>query len=386
MLKLYGRASVADFLEDRMVYRSLNPVDPRLPGFATLSRQLGLPAGCVPRKSEPDYARVVYELLKHARRLQASGAALQRIIFIGDTRRNDGLTFDSLRLVSGLPGVAFIGDETSAQAAVEVAATTAGGVIYLANRWEALLDTGEKGFRAYCERQGNGVDEHTAVLIDLDKTVLAARGRNSQVIDQARIQAIEETVAEGLGASFGSQAFRIAYDRLNQPEFHGLTADNQDYLAYICLVLGSGMVELDELVQEFHSGMISAFADFIERIDARSRELEPGLVDLHAEIYRRFQAGDPTPFKAFRRKEYLTTIRRMGCLADGAPMEQYLSEEIVITEEVLTLAKDWEAQGALLFGLSDKPDEASLPTAELAAQGYQPIHRTITHVVGSARD
>lgn len=386
MLRLYGLASVADFLGDRMVYRSLNPVDPRLPRFDSLSRQLGLPTGFMPRKSEPDYARLVYELLKQARGLQSPGRKLQRIIFIGDTRRNDGQTFDNLCLVSDLPGVAFIGDETSAPAKVELAITAGGRGIYLANRWEALLDPGEKGFRGYCERQGIGVDEQTAVLIDLDKTALAARGRNSQVIDQARIQAVEETVAEGLGASFNSPAFRRAYDRLNQPEFHSFTADNQDYLAYICLILGSGLMELDELVEEVRLGDVGVFADFIERVEALSGSLEGGLGDLHAEIYSRFQAGDPTPFKAFRRKEYLATVRRMGCLADEASLEQYLGEEIVITEEVLTLAKDWEAQGALLFGLSDKPDEASLPTAELAAQGYLPIHRTLTHAVGSVRD
>jgi hypothetical protein len=37
----------------------------------------------------------------------------------------------------------------------------------------------------------------------------------------------------------------------------------------------------------------------------------------------------------------------------------------------------------LLFCLSDKPDEASIPTPELALQGYAPIHRTPTHGVGT---
>ena len=46
------------------------------------------------------------------------------------------------------------------------------------------------------------------------------------------------------------------------------------------------------------------------------------------------------------------------------------------------LAHAWREQGALLFGLSDKPDEASVPEASLAAQGYQPIHRQETHAVG----
>jgi hypothetical protein len=57
-------------------------------------------------------------------------------------------------------------------------------------------------------------------------------------------------------------------------------------------------------------------------------------------------------------------------------------EEIVITQEVRELALEWRSRGALLFGLSDKPDEASLPTPELEQQGYLPLHRSVTHLVG----
>ncbi|HWQ84378.1 MAG TPA: hypothetical protein VN363_07420, partial [Anaerolineales bacterium] len=320
MLSVSGKARVADFLGDRMVYRNLNPADGRLAGFETTRRLLGLPSGYAPRKSELDYARVVYELLQQAQHLQAPGRALRQIVFIGDTRRNDGLTFDNLCQVSGLPGTAFIGDETTTPVNIEVAQTAGGRSLYLANRWEALLDPGEQGFRKFCQRQGLVADEGTVLLVDLDKTALAARGRNARVIDQVRIRAVENTVAESLGASFDPHAFRTAYDRLNQPEFHSFTADNQDYLAYICLILGSGIVDLDDLVGQVLQGSWSRFADFIEQIEARAGELGGGLADLHTEIYTRFLQGDPTPFKAFRRKEYLATIHRMGCLGDDAPL------------------------------------------------------------------
>jgi hypothetical protein len=36
-----------------------------------------------------------------------------------------------------------------------------------------------------------------------------------------------------------------------------------------------------------------------------------------------------------------------------------------------------------MFGLSDKPDEASIPGPELAAKGYQAIHHIETDVVGA---
>jgi hypothetical protein len=107
------------------------------------------------------------------------------------------------------------------------------------------------------------------------------------------------------------------------------------------------------------------------------------LVGIHSAIYAAVQAGDPTPFKAFRRNEYLATVERMGRLDDGLPGEAYLMDEIVITQEVRAMALEWAQRGALLFGLSDKPDEASVPSPELFDQGYQPIHRTPTHVVGT---
>jgi hypothetical protein len=108
------------------------------------------------------------------------------------------------------------------------------------------------------------------------------------------------------------------------------------------------------------------------------------LGEVHRGIYACVLQGDPTPFKPFRRNEYRQTVGRMGHLDDATPLDQLLAEEIVITQEVRLMAREWRERGALLFGLSDKPDEASIPTPELAAIGYQPIHRTATHVVGSA--
>ena len=72
----------------------------------------------------------------------------------------------------------------------------------------------------------------------------------------------------------------------------------------------------------------------------------------------------------------------MGQLADSSSIDQILAEEIVITGEIQALANLWKKQGALLFGLSDKPDEATLPSQELVAQGYLPVHQVATHVIG----
>lgn len=377
-MKIYGRTAVSEFLGDRVVYRNLAPADGRLPALADFREEIGLPGGGIPRKSEPDYARAIVHLLRQARALDAPGVALERLIFIGDTRLNDGTAFTNICQAGGWPGLAFIGSETADPPRVEVVPVAAGQSLYLANRWTALAD-----FDRYCAEQGFPVDEATAVVVDLDKTALGARGRNAHVIDQARVLAVHHTVARLLGGAFDEVAFRTAYDQLNQVEFHPFTSDNQDYLAYICLILGSGLVDLATLMEDVRAGRMASFKQFIAWVEEQADVLAPGLAGIHRDIFGNVQAGDPTPFKVFRRNEYRTTVERMGRLDDSAPVEALLADEIVITQEVRALALDWRARGALLFGLSDKPDEASFPTSELAGQGYVPIHRAETHAVGA---
>jgi hypothetical protein len=378
MFNVFGRSTVSEFLGDRIVYRNLAPADPSLPALDDLRQELGFAADQVPRKTEADYARVIVRLLHAARAQDAPNLPLRRLIFVGDTRLLDGTAFENISQAGGWPGLAFIGSESDKPASIQVEPTPGGQALYLANRWGALDD-----FDRYCAAQGQTVDENTAVVVDLDKTAVGARGRNGQVIDQARVRAVHVTVAGILGEAFNPEAFQRAYDLLNLPEFHLFTADNQDYLAYICLVLGSGLYGLDEVVSQVRGGSLSSFRQFIDGVERQRRALPGALAEVHRDIYANVLAGDPTPFKPFRRNEYLETIGRFGCLEDGAPVEALLAQEIVLTQEVRQMASEWRLRGALLFGLSDKPDEASLPTQELAAKGFQPIHRAVTHVVGA---
>lgn len=375
---LYGRTSLNEFLGDRVVYRNLRPADPTLPGLDELAPTIGLPPDRIPRKSESDYARVILTILKAAQVQRGSGLPLQRLLFVGDTHLLDGTAFGNLCLAGGWPGLAFIGAEDDKPLHTEVVTHESSQPLYLANRWSALAD-----FVAYAPAHAMPVDESTAVVIDIDKTALGARGRNGHVIDRARVEAVQDTVASALGEAFDLPGFRKAYDLLNQPEFHPFTADNQDYLAYVCLALGSGLYRLEGVVEQIRSGQLKSFIQFIEAVNAQRHVLPPELAAIHDSIYTNVQVGDPTPFKAFRRNEYLRTIRCFGSLEDSALVEAMLEEEILITQEVRQAALDWQVQGALLFGLSDKPDEAATPTTDLAAQGYQPIHRANTHAVGA---
>jgi len=382
-MKPHGLTSVYEFLSDFLVYRNLRPLDARLPALDDVRDRAGVPTAMTPRKSEPAYARVIVEILRAARALDAPERPLERVVYIGDTCMNDGTAFTNIARAGDWPGLAFIASEREAPDPPEIIeedeTSEAPRALYLADRWAAISD-----FVSFCRARDFPVDAGTAVIVDLDKTALGARGRNDHVINQARVEAVRRTVGELLGDAFDPRAFQAAYDVLNESEFHPFTADNQDYLAYICLILGSGLYELQPLMARVRAGGLTSFEPFIAQVDARRDDLALSLREIHQRIYGRVRAGDPTPFKAFRYNEYVATVERMGCLGDDASVEMLLAEEIVITEEVREAALRWKARGALLFGLSDKPDEASIPGDALARQGYVPIHRVQTHAVGEA--
>jgi hypothetical protein len=381
-MKVFGRTALSEFLDDFVVYRNLVPMDTRISGVDGVRDAVGLPPGRLPRKSEVEYARVIVHLLRQARALDAPGTPLQRLVFVGDTHLNDGRAFANICQASGWSGLAFIGAETKDPAKVQIVnAPSTEGVkaptLFLANRWSALAD-----FDQYCAGQGFPIDPSAAVVVDIDKTALGARGRNAHVIDEARVAAVRDTVADVLGDVFNPVTFQAAYDELNQPEYHPFTADNQDYLAYICLIVGGGIYSLEHVVTDVKRDKLQTFTQFILLVDKQVGELPINLAAIHSEIYANVRAGDPTPFKPFRYNEYMTTVARLGHMGDDATTQDLLENEIVITQEVRAHALRWRARGALLFGLSDKPDEASVPSDALAAQGYQAIHRTESHAVG----
>jgi hypothetical protein len=357
------RASLYDFLGDLVVYRNLEPADGRL-------RRPQLVGGTVPRKAEPIYAQVILRILGQAQALH-SDEPLQRLIYIGDTAMNDGQAIRNLG--QHLPIYGFIGHERVEESKrIEIE----DGVM-LANRWAALTD-----FIHFLKGEDFAFDETAAALIDLDKTAFGARGRNSQAIDAARVEAVRRTVEEVLGGDFSQEAFRAVYDELNQSQYHPFTADNQDYLAYICLMASGGVYDFTQLLADLNAQRLSTFAQFVEA--CAERAIGDELAPVHQEVYTNFRRGDPTPFKSFRYREYEETVRRMDHLPDDGGEERILAEEIVITREVADVCRFLKGKGVLLFGLTDKPDESSIPRPELAQKGYLPLHRVTMKVVGNS--
>jgi len=377
-MKLFGRSKVSEFLGDFIVYRSLVPIDPRLPTLDEIRNKVDLPERVIPRKSDLDYAKVIVNLLKIAREIDQKNKPINRLVFVGDTRLNDSTAFNNLCQAGGWSGMAFIASENRESYENNILSSSADRTVFHTNRWAALTD-----FDRYLREKDFSIDESTVVIVDLDKTAVGARGRNAHVIDYARVQAVERTVSDLLGENYDPVEFRDAYDLINQQEYHPFTKDNQDYLAYICLILGGGLIKLSSLIDKIHSGQMVSFDQFITYVNEHRNELSSGLRNIHDDIYVAVQSGDPTPFKSFRRNEYLITVDLMGKMSDDQPVEEILEKEIVITNEVKESVLNWRDKGALIFGLSDKPDEASIPTQTQSAQGFQPIHRTETHLIGS---
>ncbi len=372
-LQNFGVSTLAELVEDWVIYRSLEPLDRRLRGFKSAYYQMGLDEARIPRKLDPEYAKVAVWFLE---RMQAMrGAELQEILFIGDTLSGDGQAFRNIVTVSGLPGSAFIGSEQ----AQEPARFQVEDGIATANRWSSLVE-----WLAWNLEQGRALDRGTGVILDIDKTVLGARGRNDQAIDLARLEGIYRTIDSILGSDFDRELFEQHYHELNQPKYHGLTEDNQDYLAYICLVLNTGMIRYEELLEEMDKGCLNSFEQFTrwtETLILQGAVRNEAMRQVHEALMASLRQGDPTPFKRFRREEFVATLKHMNNLPDDIPAEERLAQEITITQEVREAALWLKERGCLLLSMSDKPDEASVPHRTFH-RGMLPIHRAPTHCVG----
>ena len=335
----------------------------------------GLPAGSIPRKAEAAYGAVIAEILKNARQIDHPQLPIKNLVFIGDTRLNDGTSFQNICKAGRWPGVAFIGSETNQPESIQLD-DHFDLPLYTANRWSCLTE-----FPALCSQHGIDIQPDTAVIFDLDKTSLGARGRNDKAIDRARTLAGKDTIRNILGDSFNESLFNESYQLFNQVSMHPFTTDNQDYLVYLSLLACAEFMKAGALLEFVKRGVWKDFTAFAETVNAQKMNLPPQIQPVQNDFYTCLQNGDPTPFKTFRRQEYLNTIAAMQTDSGNELAPDDLENTIFITEEVRQFGLFCKARGALLFGLSDKPDEASLPTEELAAQGYLPLHRSMMTAV-----
>ena len=372
----FGRARLADFCEDWVVYRNLEPLDKRLHGLRTAYLDMELRSDMIPRKQEPAYAKAATYFLNEIQRLRGVKTKLGEVLFLGDTLFNDSQAYKHIRQFSRWQGACFICTERVDQ---EPALTVDEENVYSANRWSLLAEWARQ-----LREQGLQLDQGTAVIIDIDKTALGAKGRNDKTIDRARLAGIFRTMNSVLGDEFNQPIFERDYAELNRAKYHQVTADNQDYLAYICMVLNTNLISLDEVKREVETESLDNFEQFIRWVDSRMM-INPAageaLREVHEAVNASVRNGDPTPFKRFRRQEFISTMENMGSMPDSATATELLQEEITLTEEVFELANWLRERGCIILCLSDKPDEASMPHPR-ASPDLAPLHRAETHRVG----
>lgn len=376
MYENFGRAALADICDDWVIYRNLEPLDKRVPGLKHAFYDMELRSEQIPRKQDRDYAKAAVWFVNRIQQVRGVRTPIGELLFLGDTLFNDGQAFANMIDESGWRGACFIGAERLDQ---EPATRIEQETIYIANRWSSLAE-----WAADLKAQGFRLDASTAVIIDIDKTAIGAKGRNDKVIDRARLAGIYRTMDSVLGEDFDQALYEQHYNELNRARYHLLTADNQDYLAYICMVLNTRLISLDEVVREVESKSLDSFEQFIRWVDSRMM-INPAageaLREVHEAVNGSVRIGDPTPFKRFRRQEFVSTMEHMGNMPDSASVEELLENEITITEEVYQLAQWLKARQCQILCLSDKPDEASRPHPRVSPD-LAPLHRAQTHRVG----
>ncbi len=365
-----GNTSIQDILGENILYRDLNPVSSQFPSFDEIRRKLGLEQRFPPRKLSPDYARIILEYLK-SRDLNLP----QQILFFGDTPGNDGAVVRNLEKLSSRPVFGFIGKEALA----EKAALSSEPPLFLANRWELIPE-----FFSQIQKLGFSYDRETGVLVDMDKTLIGARGRNDPIIDQARMEGVKKLIQKTLNEQWHEDHFILIYETFNEPAYHFLTEDNQDYLAFICLMIIAGVWSFEELIEQLVRKNITSFQGFLNRTASLlQRRPVPAVAPYFEEVFLGVIKGDPTPFKSFRRMEYLATIERIDFLQSENPAE-ILQSEITLTQEIVDVISFLKERHFETFWcISDKPPESTFPTADWNRKGFLPLHQKRMKIVGN---
>jgi hypothetical protein len=150
------------------------------------------------------------------------------------------------------------------------------------------------------------------------------------------------------------------------------------------MVLNTDLISLDEVKREVETNSLDSFEQFVRWVGSRMM-IHPAagsaLREVHETIDASVRNGDPTPFKRFRRQEFISTMENMGHMPDTASVAELLQEEITLTEEVFAAALWLKGRGSLLLCLSDKPDEASMPHSRVSPD-LVPLHQAETHRIG----
>ena len=116
-MEQFGLVSLSEFLDDRFVYRDLQPVDPRYQGYNQCAQQFGLDPAAIPCKTDSVYNKIAVWIVDYMQE-QVSDEEVEELLVIGDSRITDGSAFQGMTAYAGWAGSCTL---TSAGAAESVA-------------------------------------------------------------------------------------------------------------------------------------------------------------------------------------------------------------------------------------------------------------------------
>jgi hypothetical protein len=350
------QCSVRELAADAVLLRRMRPLSSALPTFEQLCLDAHVPAKIAPRKCDANYARLMLSLTR-----LTSSRDPQAFFYFGDSINNDGSVMCHLARLSGRPVYGFLCNESREE---EGRLVLFDG-ISVSNRWFHL----GRFIEACIKVRGAVVDSSVAVLLDMDRTIFGAAGRNHIPLQTARQSAVEKVSTEIVNLPEELAAFRNAYTRLDSARFHKLTLDNQDYLVFVALMCAKGLVDLEEIcsrvVDEATYDFGSCFAEIAKyaRAEASTTGAENAVTRLVSAFADALNQRDPTPFKRFRDIERVETLARLARGTDGTDddLESLLKSKIVLTREIVDAAEWFRSVGCRVFVVSDRPEESTIP-------------------------
>ncbi len=338
-------ASITDLFGDLISLRDLEPRSPKVRGLGELRQELGLAAPFVPRKSDPEYARVVASFA------QDVAGPHPTIIYVGDTVFNDGTAICGLEESSPGSVYGFLCNERGFGIPDDFTV----GPIYFAKKWRSVNRFVEDALH-----HGLSIDKGTVGFFDLDQTVYAAKGRDDEPLRIARWKALLAFLKDSIPPHRfdPAQAERI-YRHLDQDSYHRITRDNMDYVALFVLAVSAGLCDAPE-IEEFAASPENSIASLTERLYQRARarkghEEIDGVIDEIRRVYLNTLNGDQTPCKGFRRYECEETAVAMRGAANID-----VGARITLNHEVVDLVVFLRDRGVHVFALSDRPIEAAV--------------------------
>ena len=364
----FGPARVNDMFSNCVLLRNMIRLDTREKLITGEERY--------PRKHEEKYSLIL------GRHILQQFPDTGCIRYFGDTHLNDASVIRNLQR-QGFSATGFI-----CEPELRIKNLWFNG-IYYSDTWTDVL--------GYFERINSAsLGRSTLAIFDLDQTVWAPKGVLEAPLTASRTAAMHSLIdryVEGGRAEFAARTRQLVssiYRIIKGIKFNVLTQDNEDYKAAISICLALSLYkdpnkqfsllsnrlhdgELEWAVSEkvlrqymVENGMSEFIGDVFAELDSPEVEAyasENGirLSEVKADvrtIFRNMRSRIPTPYTAFREKEFEQAISRTG---NGGESK---SDRLVINKTIWDVATWLRDKNAKLFALSDRPDEATYRGAE----------------------